>query len=305
MRAAVVVNASAGALSGTRPRLDRADLESRLRAAGIVAQFAYPSPDRLCDAIDRALAGHPDLLVAGGGDGTVSAAASGLTGCPQTALGILPLGTLNHFCKDLGIGGGLEDAVAAIARGHAREVDVAQVNGRIFVNNCSVGAYPEAVRRRERLRERDGHPKMLAMALASLAVLRRLRVELRLDGRIAACRTPAVLVSNNRYDTRLLKEDRRERLDSGELWTYTTKAEKPLHLAWLAVRALFGRLEETDDFESWPSHTVRLSLPRYDTLVGIDGEVLRLRLPLDFKILPRALRVLAPEEPSPRPVSAR
>lgn len=300
MQAAVVINAAAGALGGRPARVGRDQIERAFSEAGLSARFTYAPPDSVAAAIDRALLARPEVLVAGGGDGTISSAAGRLAGLPSTRLGILPLGTLNHFSRDLGIGEDVRAAVRAIAGGRVQPVDVAEVNGRKFINNCSIGAYPEAVRRRERLRQQHGHGKHLAMVLASLEVirrLRRLRAELDCDGDTCRRRTPFVLVSNNRYDTQLVKDDRRDRLDAGQLWIYTTGARGRWDLLRLAARALVGRLEQADDFECWPARELRLSLPERDTLVGIDGEVVRLNLPLRIRILPRALSVCVPDAP--------
>jgi diacylglycerol kinase family enzyme len=87
------------------------------------------------------------VVVAGGGDGTVNAVAGVLAGT-EKPLGVLPLGTLNHFAKDLGIPHEVERAVQLLGTGAPRRVDVAEVNGRVFVNNSSIGVYPLAVRER-------------------------------------------------------------------------------------------------------------------------------------------------------------
>jgi diacylglycerol kinase family enzyme len=138
----------------------------------------------IADAIAAALEGRPDVLVAGGGDGTVSAAAAALAD-GDVVLGVLPLGTLNHFAKDLGIPLDLDAAAAAIVAGRTARVDVGEVNGRVFVNNSSIGLYPEIVLDRERQRRRLGRGKWPALAWAVWAALRRhgfLSVNLRIDG---------------------------------------------------------------------------------------------------------------------------
>ena len=80
-------------------------------------------------------------MVVGGGDGTLSAAASILAGT-DTALGVLALGTLNHFARDLRIPLDLDGAIGVIAAGHHQTVDVGEVNGQVFINNSSIGIYP-------------------------------------------------------------------------------------------------------------------------------------------------------------------
>ncbi|HZI88057.1 MAG TPA: diacylglycerol kinase family protein, partial [Pyrinomonadaceae bacterium] len=97
----------------------------------------------------RAARMQTDIIVAGGGDGTINAVASELVGTDK-AFGVLPLGTLNHFAKDLNIPVDIEAAVRTIVSGHTTRVDVAQVNDRIFLNNSSLGLYPRLVHEREK-----------------------------------------------------------------------------------------------------------------------------------------------------------
>ena len=121
----------------------------------------------------RAASAHAAIVVAAGGDGTVSSVAAGGLDSPA-ALGILPLGTLNHFAKDLRLPLDLPEAVGVIAAAHIGTVDVGTVNDRVFINNSSIGVYPDIVQEREALR-RQGHRKWPAMAIATLRVLRHYR----------------------------------------------------------------------------------------------------------------------------------
>jgi diacylglycerol kinase family enzyme len=132
----------------------------------------------------RAVGQSSQPVVAGGGDGTVNAVAAALV-TRDAALGVLPMGTLNHFAKDLGIPLDLEAAVRNIFTGRVTRVDVGEVNNRIFVNNSGIGLYPRIVRQREE-EQRHGHVKLVAFVLAVGSVIRRyslLRVRLRIDGR--------------------------------------------------------------------------------------------------------------------------
>jgi diacylglycerol kinase family enzyme len=139
-------------------------------------------------------------IVAGGGDGTVNAVAGSLAGT-DGVLGVLPMGTLNHFAKDAGIPLDLEAAVRNLFTGQVTKVDVGEVNGRVFVNNSGVGFYPHFVRQREE-QERRGHVKRVAFVLALRALLRRyLRLRMRVHlGREEALEqvTPFLFVGNNR-----------------------------------------------------------------------------------------------------------
>src|SRR5271165_2908890 len=138
---------------------------------GVQARIAVARGDELMPLAARAVAERSWPVVAGGGDGTINAVAGALAGS-GTALGILPIGTLNHFAKDVGIPLGLEAAIRNIFTGRVAEVDVGEVNGRVFVNNSGIGLYPRIVRQREE-QQREGHVKPVAFLLAIDSVMRR------------------------------------------------------------------------------------------------------------------------------------
>ena len=133
----------------------------RLRHGDDIAALARNGIDRETDGV-----------IAAGGDGTVSAVASVLAGT-ATPLGVIPAGTLNHFVKALGVDADLDAALAVILRGGIRAVDVGEVNGRVFVNNSSIGLYPSIVSARTRQQQRLGRGKWPAFAWALLSALRR------------------------------------------------------------------------------------------------------------------------------------
>jgi diacylglycerol kinase family enzyme len=294
VRVALIVNRDAG---GGAAATRRDELVAALRAVGVEADLVEVPPARFTDAAREAAGGY-DAVVAAGGDGTVSSVAAGLVG-GDTPLGVLPEGTLNHFARDLGVPFEVEGAARIIADGHVREVDVGELNGRTFLNNSSVGAYPLAVAERERLQDEHGHGKWVAMARASLRVLRRLpvmTVQLSVDGALEHVRTPLVFVGNNEYEVQGFPPGGRHALDDGVLCVYTARAESRVHVLWLALRALFGRLEGADGFDARTcAGEVEVSTGHARTLrVALDGEVQRMRAPLRYRVRPRALRVLAP-----------
>ena len=242
-------------------------------------------------------------VAAGGGDGTVGTVASGLVGS-ETALGVLPLGTLNHFAKDLGVPLDPDEAARTIATGRIRTVDVGEVNGRIFVNNSSLGLYPSVVRGRER-EQRLGRSKWVAFFWAALAVLKRhpsLTIRLECDdGQTVTRRTPLVFIGNNRYEMNGLKIGSRPRLDAGTLSVYLLHHERAVSLLRMGLEAVFGQLRRGVGFDFLSAHTVRIDVRRRKVHVATDGEVSTADPPLHYKIHPRALRVIvpAPEEPGP------
>ena len=301
MKTLIVLNAGAGA-SGRCEEL-RARVEQACAAVGLPAEVRAIEAHRLLAALEDA-ARDPGVgtIVVGGGDGTLHTAANALaeTGKP---LGVLPLGTLNHFARDLGIPSDLEDALRVVAEGPRRRVDVADVNGRVFLNNCSIGLYVDAVRQRERLRTLHGWAKWTAMARGAWEALRRFRVfrlTLHLPEGARRLSTPQLVVANNRYDTRLLALGRREHLDAGRLWVYVARDRGRFGFVRLAWRALLGRLDEEKDFEAreTPFVEIRERRPGRRIFLATDGELTEMRDPLRFTSRPGALTVLAPAEVS-------
>ena len=143
-------------------------IEAEFRAAGGPASDRCMDVDNIAQAIDEAVEGGAQVIVIGGGDGTVSTAAAALVDT-DVALGVLPMGTLNHFAKDQQIPLDLAGAVRTVVDGRVKRVDVGEVNGSIFINNSSLGIYPEIVRLRGRL----GFGKWMGLAAATWMVLRR------------------------------------------------------------------------------------------------------------------------------------
>jgi diacylglycerol kinase family enzyme len=268
---------------------------------GVEADLRLVEPDSLADAFaDAASDQGLDAVVAAGGDGTVSAAAAALADSGRP-LGLVPLGTLNHFARDSGIPVDPAAAIAAIAEGHGRPVDVAEVNGRIFVNNSALGLYPFMVRSRESQQRRLGRSKRLAMLVASFRALRhfsRRRLTIVAGGDRAPIETPLLFVGNNRYETNLLSLGRRAALDRGELCLYAPLARSRLHLLRLALRSLVGRLDQVRDFVNLEGLEAIEVRSRFPTLaVANDGETVTLETPLRYRIRPRALLLLGSADP--------
>ncbi|MEO8606115.1 MAG: diacylglycerol kinase family protein [bacterium] len=291
---AVIVNAGAG---GGHHGEMLEQLRELFRDAGSTARIlaAHSGADIPRLARQAVQDGAP-IVVAAGGDGTVNCVAAAVVDS-DSALGVLPLGTLNHFAKDLGIPLELADAVAVIAAGNVRAVDVGEVNERIFVNNSSLGLYPHLVRQREILRTRLGGAKWAAMAGVALTTLRRspfLVVRLRYGEAEQVLHAPLVFIGNNPYVTEGFTIGARERLDAGALGVYVTKRETRAGLPGLALRALFGRLRQGHDFAAMLAETVVVETRHSHLAVAADGEVQELKPPLHYRIRRGALRVIAP-----------
>lgn len=237
------------------------------------------------------------VIVAAGGDGTVNSVAAAVIDSDKI-LGVLPLGTLNHFARDLGISFDLEEAARTIIDGHTIEVDAAEVNDRIFINNSSLGLYPMIVREREK-RERLGFRKWPAFVWATLQALRRnpfLDVRLRVNGTLLDRTTPFVFVGNNEYAMDLFNIGMRDRLDQGVLSIYITHGTSRLKLIALALRAVVGRLRNDKDFLALRSNEVQIHTARKRVRVAFDGEIEVMATPLQYRVRSRALRVIVPKD---------
>jgi diacylglycerol kinase family enzyme len=294
----VIVNPAAG--YGDKEALC-ARLAAAFAAEGVRARvLLVDAGASLTELAQRAAEGPARVVVAGGGDGTISAVAAALVGTDKT-FGVLPLGTLNHFAKDLRIPLDLEAAVRTIAAGRVVAVDVGEVNGRVFLNNSSLGLYPHIVRQREKTQRRQGYSKWLAFAWAVVVVFKRypfLRVRLSADGRELYRSTPFVFIGNNEYEMDGFNVGARSCLDAGRLSLYVTHKAGRGRLVLLALRALFGRLRAAKDFDSLCAREVWIETRRKHKRVRVaaDGEFTIMQSPLHYRVRPAALRVLVPEE---------
>lgn len=253
---------------------------------------------QLDTAARRALATKPDVVVAGGGDGTLSTVAGVVVGS-GIPLGVLPLGTFNHFAKDVGIPLDLASAVETVCRGRVANVDVGRVNGRVFLNNSSLGLYPQVVKKRDQLRHRLGRGKWPAFMWAALLVLRRfpfLTVEINVDGKVLQRRSPLVFIGNNSYELNGLKLGARKCLDAGHLGIYIINRTDRLGLIALAARAMVGRLRDARDFETLRTAHIEVNTRRSRVTVATDGELSRFTAPLVYDADKGALSVVVPEK---------
>jgi YegS/Rv2252/BmrU family lipid kinase len=292
--ATVLLNRGGGAVAADSEIADK--VSAALAAAGVDASVELIEGGD-CAVRCKAIAERGDeLLIVGGGDGTISAAASALVGT-KTKLGILPLGTLNHFARDLGIPAELDKAAELIAKGKARAVDVAEMNERIFINNSAIGLYPLMVIDRDVQRKRLGRSKRLAMLVASLRTLARFnhqRLTLTVNDEKALVDTPLLFVGNNDYRIDLGAAGQRESIDDGELCVMVMRKKTRAGLIAASVRALFDRSRPDDMVYLDGVERLRVDSHRSQLAVSLDGEVVISAPPLDYRIRKKALRVIAP-----------
>jgi diacylglycerol kinase family enzyme len=290
----VLLNRGGGAVAADE------DIADKVRA--VLEQAGIDAETELIEGGDyevrcRAIAERGDpLVIVGGGDGTIGAAASALSGT-KTAIGILPLGTLNHFARDLGIPAALEEAAALIASRNESRVDVAEMNKRIFINNSAIGLYPLMVLDRDLQRERLGRSKRLALLVASLRTLARFdhqRLTLTINDERERIDTPLLFVGNNDYRIDIGGPGRRERLDDGQLCVMVMRKKTRRGLIAASIRALLNRTRDDDMVRIDGVERMLVGSRRSHLSVSLDGEVVSAAPPLDYRIRKKALRVIAP-----------
>jgi YegS/Rv2252/BmrU family lipid kinase len=290
----ILLNRGGGAVAADRQI--GAKIDDAFKAAGLEVEVESVEGGG-CEVRCRAIAERGDqLLVVGGGDGTISAAASALIGT-ETSLGILPLGTLNHFARDLGIPTELAEAARLIARRPERRVDVAEMNDRIFINNSAIGLYPLMVVDRDAQQRRLGRSKRLAMIVASIRTLARFRhqrLTLTVNDEKERVDTPLLFVGNNDYRIDIGAPGQRESIDDGRLSVFVMRKKTRRSFIAATLRALFNRARPDDMVQIENVERLRVSSHRSSLAVSLDGEVAHAKPPLDYKIRKKALRVIAP-----------
>jgi YegS/Rv2252/BmrU family lipid kinase len=290
MKTAILINRGAGTVP------DRATVEKALHAAGIDGELHWFKKSGLQRIAREATESGAELVVVGGGDGTLSCAAGELAGS-KTALGLLPLGTLNHFARDLGIPLDLDEAAKVIAAGRIRQVDVAEVNGRVFVNNSAIGLYPLLVTQRKAQDRTLRQRKKLATAIAAAQTLFRFsrqRLTLTVNDHKAAVDTPLLFVGNNRYRLEIPGAGTRDRLDSGELSVVVLRSKSRAGFFASVVRALLGRERNSDLVELDDVKELKVDSSDAKLRISLDGETALMDTPLHYRIRPKALRVVVP-----------
>lgn len=237
-----------------------------------------------------------DVIIAAGGDGTLNAVAKDLLNT-KVKFGILPLGTLNHLAKDLGIPLDLQAALELIVGTHdVIKVDVGDCNGNIFLNNSGLGIYPRIVELREKF-ERKGHVKLLAYVLALFELIKNIpkfSVTLKIEGEVISKKTSFIFVGNNEYGLGGRATGTRDTLTDGQLSLWISHRTSFLGLLELLFRAVFGNLKEHRDFDVYQSEEFTVATKRRSISITFDGEVQKLESPFKYRIVPSCLNVIVP-----------
>lgn len=242
----------------------------------------------------RATAADCEVLAVAGGDGTVQQAADAARerGIP---LAVLPARTFNHFAKDLGMYP-LSTAIAAIRAGTVAKVDLGEVNGKIFVNTASVGAYTDFVTIRERYEHRIGKPlAAVVAAVTTLGAARAVRVRVRdLDGETVDARFSLLFLGNGRYEPRGFAPVHRATLDDARLDLRVLGVSRLGSRARIFVDLFTGRISRNRRYQEFSDAEFDLELLGGPYRIARDGELGEEVDRLRARVLPRALTVIAP-----------
>jgi diacylglycerol kinase family enzyme len=253
-------------------------------------------PRDIASTVKSLVSGGARRVLVAGGDGTIATAAMALLETPAE-LAVLPGGTLNHFARYLGISTVAAEAVALASGDVCRGVDVGTVNGRIFLNTSSVGAYVRFVRVRERLERSFGY--RIASALAAFRILLTLRlmaVEVIVDGKRRIHRTPLVFIGVGERGLHLPALGQRVHGGRHGLHVMVVRGRsraRMLALGLAAVARGMSSVSRTPEFESFIVDSLRIDLNGMGT-VAVDGEIVNLSPPLQYELKRDALSVVCP-----------
>jgi diacylglycerol kinase family enzyme len=297
--ASVLLNIRSGRFLGMKGTQAARRIAQLCKEAGLDAEVHAAKPRHLAEQVRRAVRNGAEAVVVAGGDGTIRTAAKLLAGT-EKPLGILPLGTRNRLARALGIPEEPAEAIRSLAAGSLRHADIGEVNGHAFVFSSMYGVLNRFGRHRE---EHRGRPLFLEFPLAALAVLKELlrapsrELEIMSDGICRRCSSCVFIVSNNPFlPGGLGGQPRLASLDSGRLGVYISRHQGRLGLLRLIGELLAGRWDKDPYIvrNAVPSLTVH-AYGKGPVEIMNDGEFLRLRSPLEYRIRPRALRIIVPE----------
>jgi diacylglycerol kinase family enzyme len=293
MKIRALINQRAGTAMDLSPDQMRTVVADAFVAEGHRIEIDILPPENLEPAIAEAAKSDIDVLVIGGGDGTIRTAATHLMGT-EKALGILPLGTMNRLAKDLEIPLDLASAAAYLATATPSRIDVAKVNGSIFLCNSLMGLTLRYSVARARMRGKpvtQRLPKYFATIREILSSRDKISITVDHGENRMRLRALSVAVTNNGYDENMTWL-RRPRLDGGKLTMYVSKHRSGWGLAKAVGRALLGRWKGDPEMAKFTGDSFVINAPSRRKRLANDGEISKFETPLHYEICPRALIVM-------------
>ncbi|UUP17207.1 diacylglycerol/lipid kinase family protein [Nitratireductor thuwali] len=297
MKIMAVLNRNGGTLATMDIDAFSASIAERFGKAGHEIDVQVVPGEQISDALHKA-AGESgtDAVLVGGGDGTVSLAASVLVRSGKV-LAILPAGTMNLFARSLQIPLDLDEAVEALAQGTIRQVDLPTANGEPFVHQLSIGMHPQLIHLRSRLSFRGRLGKTFASARAALTTFLRphhLRVRIEMGDEEILVTTSGIAVTNNLYGEGHLPYT--DTPDNGLLGLYLTRTRRRWDLVVFFANMAIGRWRRNEQVDIHQTREARIFIldphPRHK--LAMDGELHPLPDQIHLRQHPKALSVLVP-----------
>jgi diacylglycerol kinase family enzyme len=285
-RLPAILNVKSGSAEAARKALESSD----------TFEVHAVEPEAIGSTINDVVGEGAERVLVSGGDGTIATAATALLETPAE-LAILPGGTLNHFARDLGVSTEPEEALELAVHGASRGVDVGIVNGRVFLNTSSVGAYVRFVRIRERLEQRFGY--RIASALAALRILFQwssYAVELEVDGQPRIYRTPLVFIGVGEREIQVPTLGSRVKDGKRGLHVMVVRGRSRARLFSITLAAVARGVDavaSTPELDAYLVDRCRISLRR-PTRVALDGELESMQTTLEYELRRDALHVVCP-----------
>lgn len=301
MKFLAVLNRDGGTLRTMDLSSFSAGMRETLEAAGHSLDIKIVGARDIAAALEKAATARGiDVVMVGGGDGTISSAAARLMG-RKKALAILPAGTMNLFARSLGIPQNLEAAVQAFASGEIALVDMASANGQPFVHQFSIGMHAKMVRIREKMDFGSRLGKIRASARAAWAAINNppaMNISLTIGEAEVTTRASGVGVTNN-----LFGENHLPYADDpagGVLGIYVTMTRRRGELVRFFFNMARGKWRDNQHVEIHQTESGVLEIGNASRKLSavLDGELIRLERKTVFEIHPRSLRVLVPAKPA-------
>lgn len=250
----------------------------------------------IVEATRQALDDGFETIVAAGGDGTISGVASVLRGSGAT-MGILPLGTFNYFARSLNIPLDIPEAVRLLTQGVRRQVRIASINDRVFLNNASLGAYPAILKTREEIYRRWGRSRAAAYwsVLVALITLRRpLHLRIEAGDKVIERHTPLVFAVNNAFQLDQVGLDGRDEIAAGRLAVFIAPHTNRWGMLRNSLLLALGLAGKNDNFDLVAAERVRIIESHQSHDVACDGERSKMAAPYELRVIEDELTVLVP-----------
>lgn len=271
-----------------------------LESAGTF-QIREVEPDRVTDATKTAIHHGIDRIAVAGGDGTICAAAAAVVGS-RTALAVLPGGTLNHFARDHGIPVDLEEATRVAADGNVTKADVAYAGGHLFLNTSSVGAYVSYVRVRERFEKYVGYRlASFAAGIRLLFTMKPVSVSLEIDGQVYHYNTPLVFIGVGEREFQAPTFGNRVQNGKHCLHVIVVRERRSARILALGLAAAARGVAwaaKTPELDSYFVDRCIIGVQGKHQRVALDGELVKLVAPIEYKISVGALDIVVPVVPA-------